>query len=361
MGRSSNSSRLAVATIVRDEAAVLADTIASVTPIADEIHVLDTGSTDSTPGVAAKCGAVVHRAAWTGDFAAARNRLLNWIDAPWVLWLDAGERLDGQSAASLWAFIDAVPSRECVYHVFLELPAAEEDASSEQTVRPRLIPNRPDLWFQGRVRETLQPAIEAAGLSEELAPGRIFCHPRQRDRQFRVCRGKRNLELIALERARTENPSVRLLLAEGDAASDLEDHELARAAYGEAILVAPSGSTEMLEAYYGLLGSLSADPAGQERQIPVCLEALEVFPLDAQLLCAMGVYLQREGRLELAARSLDCAAKHGKVDLRTWHLTSLAGVSAAPAIDGGHGQSTRGPHSAVREPLGRDARSLPSL
>lgn len=46
--------RLSVAMIVRDEQEVLAESIASVGTIADEIVVLDTGSTDRTPELAAE-------------------------------------------------------------------------------------------------------------------------------------------------------------------------------------------------------------------------------------------------------------------------------------------------------------------
>ena len=52
--------RLSVAMIVRDEQEVLAESIESVGKIADEIVVLDTGSTDRTPELAAQLGATVH-------------------------------------------------------------------------------------------------------------------------------------------------------------------------------------------------------------------------------------------------------------------------------------------------------------
>ena len=83
--------RLSVAMIVRDEQEVLATSIDSVRPIADEIVVLDTGSTDQTVTIAKRLGAVVGQAAWDDDFSAARNRCLEQVTGDWVLWLDAGE------------------------------------------------------------------------------------------------------------------------------------------------------------------------------------------------------------------------------------------------------------------------------
>jgi hypothetical protein len=58
----------------------------------------------------------------------------------------------------------------------------------------------------------------------------------------------------------------------------------------------------MLEGYYGLLTTFDGDPSQSDQQITACLEALEVYPLDAQLLVAMGGYMQNQNRLDLAAR-----------------------------------------------------------
>jgi glycosyltransferase involved in cell wall biosynthesis len=66
--------RLSVGMIVRDEEDVLAESLDSVRAIADEMLVLDTGSTDRTTEVAQRLGARVICAPWTDDFASARNR-----------------------------------------------------------------------------------------------------------------------------------------------------------------------------------------------------------------------------------------------------------------------------------------------
>ena len=101
--------RLSVAMIVRNEQYVLADTLQSVHAIADQVVVLDTGSTDQTLSVARQSGATVGQWPWSDDFAAARNECLKSANGDWVLWLDAGERLDADSAAELREFIDRWP------------------------------------------------------------------------------------------------------------------------------------------------------------------------------------------------------------------------------------------------------------
>jgi tetratricopeptide (TPR) repeat protein len=314
--------------IVRDEKDVLAETIESVRPIADEILVLDTGSTDQTPAIAERLGATVSRAPWGDDFSAARNRLLKMAAGQWVLWLDAGERVTPESASEIGSFVDGQADPRTVYFLMVEMPSGEAAVSNEQAAKPRLMPRRPELRFSGRVRESLEPAVGAAGLTMELAPGRIAGHLRQQDPDRKARKARRDLELVALEKADGGASRPALLLASGDAYSNLGDPVAARRAFLEAVRTAPHGSVEMLEAYYGLLATFEGEPSACDRQIALCVSALEIYPLDTQLLCAAGSYLQGQGQFDLAARAFQTAVKHGRVDPRTWHLCEIGEMAA---------------------------------
>ena len=84
----------------------------------------------------------------------------------------------------------------------------------------------------------------------------------------------------------------------------------------------------MLEGYYGLLNIGEDLPDQEGWRMNVCLEALETFPLDAQLLCGMGGYLLQDNRLELAARSYRLAWEHGQIDPFSWHQPEILAVAA---------------------------------
>ena len=59
--------------IVKNESAILSRCLKSAAGIADQILVVDTGSTDDTVKIAESFGATVIHSPWQNDFAQARN------------------------------------------------------------------------------------------------------------------------------------------------------------------------------------------------------------------------------------------------------------------------------------------------
>ena len=96
---------LSLSMIVRNEEARLGACLASVEGFADDIVVVDTGSTDSSIAIAEAAGARVEQIAWPGDFAPARNTALTFLKGDWVLVLDADEQLRPEAVPSLRALM----------------------------------------------------------------------------------------------------------------------------------------------------------------------------------------------------------------------------------------------------------------
>jgi glycosyltransferase involved in cell wall biosynthesis len=90
---------LSLVVIAMNEEDRLADCLASV-PFAHEMWVLDSGSSDNTVRVANGAGARVVSTDWPGHVA-QKNRALALATQPWVLSLDADERLSPEAAVSL--------------------------------------------------------------------------------------------------------------------------------------------------------------------------------------------------------------------------------------------------------------------
>ncbi len=83
---------LSISVITRNEAANLDRCLASVTGLAVEIVVLDSGSTDATAEIAARHGVRWHHQAWLG-YRDQKQAALQLCTQPWVLSLDADEEV----------------------------------------------------------------------------------------------------------------------------------------------------------------------------------------------------------------------------------------------------------------------------
>ncbi len=142
------SRRLALVMIVRDEARCIVRCLASARPWVDEMVVLDTGSIDGTPRLAAQSGATVHHAAWADDFAAARNAALALTTADWRLVLDADEWL-----ASGTQVLRSLRSAEACFVGRVRVTSLLDDAAGSETPTwlPRLLPR--GVRYAGRIHE----------------------------------------------------------------------------------------------------------------------------------------------------------------------------------------------------------------
>jgi len=80
--------------------------LASIAGLPARLVVLDSGSADRTVAVAREYGATVHTRPFTG-YASQRNAALALADTPWVLFLDADERLSSVGAAEIAALVAA--------------------------------------------------------------------------------------------------------------------------------------------------------------------------------------------------------------------------------------------------------------
>lgn len=100
---------LSVAMIVKNEAQDLAACLETVKDWVDEIVILDSGSTDATPQIAAQYGAKFYvNTDWQG-FGKQRQLAQQYVSCDYVLWLDADERVTPELKSSI---LQAVKNNE---------------------------------------------------------------------------------------------------------------------------------------------------------------------------------------------------------------------------------------------------------
>ncbi len=101
--------KLTVTVITRDEAENIDGCLVSVA-FADEIVIVDSGSTDDTVAIARRHGARVEVRGWPG-YGAQRNYAASLASNDWILAIDADERISPELAAEIKSLLEFEPSR----------------------------------------------------------------------------------------------------------------------------------------------------------------------------------------------------------------------------------------------------------
>lgn len=113
--------KLSVCLIVKNEEKFIADCLKSVMPVASEIIIMDTGSTDSTREIINQIRSekpdnvsrfVLNEIKWDDDFARARNQAIAKAKGDWILNIDADEILLEESRNELLPFLKKQPYQD---------------------------------------------------------------------------------------------------------------------------------------------------------------------------------------------------------------------------------------------------------
>jgi glycosyltransferase involved in cell wall biosynthesis len=155
--------RVSLCMIVKNEEAALADCLASVADLVDEMIVVDTGSTDGSREVASQRGARVVEFDWVDDFSAARNESIRQASGDWIFWLDADEQLDQANREKLRALLLDLELENAAY-LMQQLSATDDPYGSRVAVdHVRLFRRDPALRWEYRVHEQILLSIRQAG------------------------------------------------------------------------------------------------------------------------------------------------------------------------------------------------------
>lgn len=143
--------------IVKNEEDVLARCLESANKIADEIIVVDTGSTDRTAQIAEQFTQKVYHYRWIDDFAAARNFSFEKATMDYILWLDADDVILPEDQDALLALKQSLdPSVDIVmmqYHVGFD----ERGVPNFTYERERLLKRTRNYRWEGRIHEAIPP------------------------------------------------------------------------------------------------------------------------------------------------------------------------------------------------------------
>lgn len=141
--------------IVKDEAELLPQCLESIQG-ADEIIVIDTGSTDSSSVLAKSYGAKVVNMSWQDSFSGPRNEALRHANTDWILYLDADERLvSGLDAVR--ELIQATKAEAFTVLIDNRIGPNPEDRLRHRALR--IFRNGRGYQFRGRIHEDIGQSI----------------------------------------------------------------------------------------------------------------------------------------------------------------------------------------------------------
>lgn len=351
---------IGLAMIVKNEEAFVSDALASAKLLCDFLTVCDTGSTDRTVDICLGAGASVHSIGWDDSFSAARNRSLTLGIGDWLLILDADERvvLDGvdptqyrqELRETLHSAEKAAKAAGCWPAVGVQLNVLNKTLDGHPiggAYNFRLIPNHPDVRYEGRVHNRLCFG-SGSRIIKTLAPdGARIDHfgydaSVYKDRR----KAERALKLLELELA--DDPSSGLLsFYMGRELSNLVRFEEAAPYIDRALEQLPLAAREARHGAHAFrLQALleGAHPAEENRQVLVeaftqlANEAVVEFPHSADLWHQICQHQLALDQVEEAVFSVNQALRLVDVPVvdhvsviayRRWELLELAAICAA--------------------------------
>ncbi|HVO75775.1 MAG TPA: glycosyltransferase family 2 protein, partial [Ignavibacteriaceae bacterium] len=222
--------KITLCIIVKNEEKYLRECLESVKDIADEIVLADTGSTDNTVDIAREFNAEIHHFKWIDDFSAARNFALGKCTGSWILYLDADERLSGNSLNELK---NIAGREELLGCRCLVKSVNESNGKPNFMMYTRLFRNSPNLKFTGKVHEQIDESLIANGYKIEDTAIEIIHIGYNIPGKALEQKAKRNLKLLIQEFEKNKSSYNAWQIA--NTYSVLEDHERANQYYQLAV------------------------------------------------------------------------------------------------------------------------------
>ena len=268
--------RVSACYIVRDEAANLARSIASVKTAVDEIIVVDTGSKDATVQVAQSAGAKTFFYAWQDDFAAARNFALTKQQGDWIVFLDADEYFSPATAGNLRAVIENHAGEEGILVQKLNLdPDTGENLVAFFELR--IFHFLPGMRYERRIHEQLHRNGQPLEHLTVIAPKTLqIIHTGYAQRLSRE-KAERNLRLLLAELKETDAPQE-LYTYLAEVYDGLGDRQQAMQYARLDIAGGRQAATYASRSYRILLARLAENPQDFAERQRVAAQAVRDFP-----------------------------------------------------------------------------------
>ncbi len=296
--------KISACVIVKNEIKHLPQWLDCVRKLAEEIIVVDTGSTDGTIELAQEAGVRVYHFEWIKDFSAAKNYALDQATGEWIVFLDADEYFPPEDCPKVLSLIRRYHPDRRVGGFLCRLFDVDQDMGnryiSDLTV-VRVFRNSRFLRFEGKIHEFLKSTAKRTQqmiFAEEIKIIHTGYSSSIVDSKLR-----RNLEILLTEQERRgEQPTDFFYLA--DCYYGLHDFEKAEYYARKTIDDKVQLLGRLNRPYLILIHCLVLLKRPITVVQDVIAEAKERFPAMPEFLFLAGICAVEEGNYILAEREL---------------------------------------------------------
>ena len=148
--------------IVKNEESILARCLDTAADLADEIVIVDTGSTDGTKQVAARYTDKIYDFEWIDDFSAARNFAFSKATMEYIYSADADEVLSEENRERFRRMKETLlPEIEIVQMKYANQLQFRTVYNFDEEYRPKLFKRKRDFVWEAPIHETvrLEPVV----------------------------------------------------------------------------------------------------------------------------------------------------------------------------------------------------------
>ena len=148
---------LSLCMIVKNEEKTLARVLDCAVQFADEIIIVDTGSSDNTKAIANKYTTQVYDFVWQDDFSKARNFSFSKATSDYIMWLDADDVLPQKTIKKINHLKDHIANYDVVMLPY-QIAFDENNNCTFSYYRERIVKNHSNFYFNDPIHESITPS-----------------------------------------------------------------------------------------------------------------------------------------------------------------------------------------------------------
>ncbi len=177
---------LSVCMIVKNEEDVIGRVLSCVRDIADEIIIVDTGSTDKTKEIAVSYTPLIYDFTWCEDFAAARNFSFSKATCDYTMWLDADDVISEENREKLLFLKQNLSTDVDMVMMKYDVAFDEHNNPTLSYYRERIFKTSRRFQWIGEIHEVIPPSGNL--IYEEISIFHKKTRPTESGRNLRIFR-----------------------------------------------------------------------------------------------------------------------------------------------------------------------------